>query len=215
MTPQGCWALIPVKTRSAGKGRLAGVLAPAPRQRMARLMLEDVARALGDAESIAGIAVVSAEAVELGERVLHLDDPGGGLNAAVDAGAAALAARGATELVVLHGDLPLLTAADVDALVAAGRETGLALAPDRDNQGTNAIHLALPSAFRFHFGAMSFARHQAEATLIGKTPAIVKRAGLGFDVDEPRDLQRLIAEGGGRYAFLLDALTDMTFQKTS
>lgn len=202
--------MIPVKARSEGKGRLSGVLSPAQRQRMTRLMLEDVVNALGAASSITGIAVVSAETVDLGARILHLADPGSGLNAAVGAGVTALAACGATALVVLHSDLPLLTASDVDALVLAGHETGLALAPDCNNQGTNAIYLALPSAFRFHFGTMSFERHQAEARLNGTSPAILQRPGLGFDVDEPTDLQRVIAEGGNRYAFLLDALTDVT-----
>ncbi|CAB1370864.1 2-phospho-L-lactate guanylyltransferase [Denitratisoma oestradiolicum] len=201
-----CWALIPLKTRSEGKGRLAGVLSPVQRQQMARLMLEHVVAVLADATSIDGIAVVSADPVELGPEVLRLADPGCGLNVAVSSGVMELERRGVSEVLVLHADLPLLTAADIDALVAAGRETGLALAPDRNAQGTNAIHLALPGRFTFHFGPMSFTRHQAEALRADRTAAVVTRPGLGFDVDEPADLEALIARGGARYAFLAAAL---------
>lgn len=206
MSPSSCWALIPVKTRAARKGRLAAVLTPDERQQMATLMLDDVIAALRAAEHVAGIAVVSDEALSQYPDVLHLPDPGQGLNAAVTAGVADLAQRGIGAVLVLHGDLPLLTGPEVDALVAAGRATGLALAPDRREAGTNAIYLAPPTGFEFHFGLQSYGRHRAEAARAGRTPATLKLPGLGFDVDEAEDLEQLIARGGARYAFLPEAL---------
>jgi 2-phospho-L-lactate guanylyltransferase len=206
MIASTCWALIPVKTRAARKGRLAAVLTPAQRQQMAALMLDDVIAALRAAEHVAGIAIVSDEELPQHPDVLHLADPGQGLNAAVTAGVAALASRGIGAVLVLHGDLPLLTGPEVDALIAAGRATGLALAPDRREEGTNAIYLAPPTGFEFHFGHLSYGRHRAEAARAGRTPATLKLPGLSFDVDEATDLEQLIARGGQRYAFLPGAL---------
>lgn len=206
MPPMNCWALIPVKAFTESKGRLANVLSPAERQQMAALMLEDVIAALRAAEHIAGIAIVTSATLPRHPDLLYLTDPGMGLNAAVTAGVNELAARGASAVLVLHGDLPLLTASEVDALVAAGRATGLALAPDRREEGTNAIYLAPPTGFEFHFGHLSYGRHRAEAARAGRTPATLKLPGLGFDVDEATDLEQLIARGGQRYAFLPEAL---------
>jgi 2-phospho-L-lactate guanylyltransferase len=63
---------------------------------------------------------------------------GRGPNAAVAAGLAALASRGADGALVIAGDLPLLRAADLEELARAGQSAGLAIAPDRHGTGTNA-----------------------------------------------------------------------------
>ncbi|HQR03574.1 MAG: 2-phospho-L-lactate guanylyltransferase [Proteobacteria bacterium] len=204
-----CWALVPLKARHQGKSRLAGVLGPGLRQQLIGLMVEDVVAALAATRSIDHIAVVSPEAIGL--SVVHLPDRAAGLNGVIEAAAFELAGRGASELVVLPADLPLVSAADIDALVAAGRERDMALAPDRHQRGTNAIHMAPTAGFTFHFGLFSFERHLAEAAQRDCAAAVVRRPGLGFDVDEPADLEQLLAQGGPRYAFLADALRSPTW----
>lgn len=186
-----CWALIPIKTLSQGKGRLAGALLPAERQRLIRKMLDRVLAALTASRLVEGIAIVTPECRALARNVTLLPDHGAGLNGSIADAAHTLAARGATELLVLHGDLPLVSRAEIDELVTRGRRTGLALAPDRGRQGTNAIYLKPGTGFEFRFGAHSFASHQAEAARCGLTPGVVELPGLAFDVDEAPDLDLL------------------------
>lgn len=185
-----CWALIPIKLPALGKGRLAGVLAPTERQRLVRVMLDRVLDALEDSQLIEHVAIVTPATDLTRHAVTLLPDTGLGLNGSVQQAAAMLAGRGARELLVMHGDLPLAHADDIDELVRQGRHTGLALAPDRAHVGTNAIYLPTGTDFRFQFGTHSFARHLAESLRCGRVPAVVERSGLAFDVDLPADLAR-------------------------
>lgn len=197
-----CWALVPVKAAACGKSRLAGALSPDQRRRLVRCMLSDVLIALGRAQTIDSVAVMTPEPRLVDAPVLCLDDPGNGLNAALSHVAMRLAGLGATELVVIHGDVPKVTGADIDALVTAGRRTGLALAPDRHGLGTNALFVGLSGGFEFRFGEHSLMLHQQQARLQRLSPTLVVRPGLAFDVDRPEELQQLLRCGGERYAFI-------------
>jgi 2-phospho-L-lactate guanylyltransferase len=197
-----CWALVPIKSRAECKGRLAGWLAAAERLEVVREMAGRVVTALREAQLIDHVAVVSPERDTLPTDVLLLDDAGGGLNAALDSARQDLVARGADELVVLPADLPLITAADVDLLVARGRRSGFALATDSRCSGTNALYLARPGVFHFQFGPGSRRKHLDEATRLGLGAEVVRSQGLEFDVDCGEDLVFLRARGDARFASL-------------
>jgi 2-phospho-L-lactate guanylyltransferase len=131
-----------------------------------------------------------------------LPDAAAEMNASLSAALAVLQRRGVTRVAIVSADLPQLDAADVTALVQAGRVHGMSLAPDHTGQGTNAACLALPARFGFHFGPGSFLQHVAEARRLGMEPAHVTRDGLAFDIDEPADVLTLRARADARYAFL-------------
>lgn len=195
---KGCWALLALKALPEGKSRLTGVLSRTQREQLIRAMLASVIDALAAARELAGIAVVTPQAEVLPAGVLALPDPGAGLNHALASGAGRLEALGARELLVLHTDLPLLDADEIDAFITASRPSGLGLAPDRRGSGTNGLFLALPSAFRFRFGAASLQQHVLEARLHGLRASIAPLPGFAFDVDEPADLAGLLDARGGR-----------------
>jgi 2-phospho-L-lactate guanylyltransferase len=198
-----CCAVIAVNALSCCKQRLAPALTPPQRQALVRLMLDDLVAALRAATSIAHIAVISPEPPPvLSNDIDWLPDAGGGLNAAAAQAANTLAARGIPELLLLHADLPLVTAGEIDHFVAAGRIRGLALAADRAGSGTNAIFLALPSHYEFCFGAHSLQRHQMQAARLGLTPALPVLPGLSFDVDTLGDLELLAGQDFPRYQFI-------------
>lgn len=197
-----CWALVPIKARPDCKGRLSTWLEPSARLDVVREMIVRVMAALREAPSVERIAVVTPERDSVPADVLVLDDPGRGLNAALDFGRQALIDRGVDEIVVLHADLPLVTAADIELLVARGRQTGLAIAPDTAGKGTNALYLSPPADFAFHFGADSCRLHLAEAARQGRVPDIVRARGLEFDLDRGEDLLQLRAQGDARFASL-------------
>jgi len=148
------------------------------------------------------IAIVSPERDTVPPEISVLEDPGHGLNAALDAARQMLVDQGASELVVLPADLPVVTAAEIDALVESGRRTGFALATDVAGTSTNALYLAAPAAFRFHFGPGSRRHHIEEAMRLGLKPQLVRARGLEFDLDVVEDLARLQACADPRYASL-------------
>ncbi|MHB1138222.1 MAG: hypothetical protein ACYC2O_04640, partial [Microthrixaceae bacterium] len=112
------------------------------------------------------------------------------------------AARGVLRVVVAHADLPfaerlaeLAVAADDEAVVVS----------DRRGTGTNVLSVPTDAGFVFSYGVGSLRRHLDEAARRGLR---VRRASsdlLGWDVDEPDDLDvpAHLAEGsalvvGGR-----------------
>lgn len=197
-----CWALVPIKRRSAAKQRLGERLSPALRLALTRTMLESVFDALRKSRRVDRIAFASAERDTIPMEFPVLPDMGGGLNAVLEDARGLLIARGADELLVLPADLPLISAADIDAVVESGRRGGFALGADDAGLGTNALFLRTSAAFRFQFGAGSHARHLEEAMRIGCVPEELSIPGISFDVDEPQDLDRLLAADDPRYLFL-------------
>jgi 2-phospho-L-lactate/phosphoenolpyruvate guanylyltransferase len=206
------WAIVPVKSLGEAKQRLAGVLPPEARRRLMLAMLQDVLATLAQVERLGPVLVVTpdAEVVDLaqrrGARVL-LEERSRGHSAAAMAGFAHARANGATQAVTLPADAPCVTPAEVRSLLdAAGSAASphVVLVPSHDRDGTNAVLAAPPDTFPVSFGPGSFARHLAQAKARGLDCRAVALAGLGRDVDEPHDLERLVAarRGDPNYAFL-------------
>jgi 2-phospho-L-lactate guanylyltransferase len=126
-------------------------------------------------------AEVSAWASNLGARALV--EPGLGLNGAVNTAFSQLGSEGYQRLVVAHGDLPLAT-----NLTWLAEVEGIALVPDRHQEGTNVISLPTGCSFRFAYGPGSFSRHQDEARQTGLAWRVVHDADLAWDVDFPADM---------------------------
>jgi 2-phospho-L-lactate guanylyltransferase (CobY/MobA/RfbA family) len=151
-------------------------------------MLDAVLDACRGCAAVDGVLVVSPDH-GLGRGADVLVDDGVGHAEAI---ARALAdPRSSEGALVVMADCPLVTAASLDALVAAARP--VALAPAEDG-GLNAIALADPRAFEPVFGiprAAGLTMEGARAT--GIEPAVVADPTLAFDVDIPADLVRLEA----------------------
>ncbi|MFQ5775577.1 MAG: 2-phospho-L-lactate guanylyltransferase [Kiloniellaceae bacterium] len=199
MTGRATWAVVPVKRLDAAKHRLADVLAPAERRALARAMLEDVLGALGAARGLAGIAVVSADrdviclTRKFGARVLAETGPPD-LNAAVRGAARVLAAKGCAPMLVVPADVPLVTAAEIQRILAAHQGApAVTLVPARDGEGTNGLACSPPDVIAPCFGEDSLARHLEAARRRGIAPTVVRLSGLGLDVDTPADLRALLA----------------------
>jgi len=143
-------------------------------------------------------AVTDVVARGLGS-VVTVSDPGTGLNDALRAGRDAAVAAGATAVLMLPADLPLLTSASLDRLldaadatIAAGNgQPVVVIAPADARTGTNALLLAPPLTIEPHFGPESFATHLRAAAAAEASVQIIDDPLLGFDLDTPDDLERL------------------------
>jgi 2-phospho-L-lactate guanylyltransferase len=191
-------AVVPIKTLSAAKQRLAGALATGARASLAQAMFSDVLASLRRAQRIEAIAVVTADvvanAVAHGERVTVLpDDRQEGQSAAAMIGIRYAIAAGFDRVVLIPGDTPLLNARELDDLLDTCEEADLAagIVPDRAGTGTNALVLAPPDAMEPSFGSGSLERHMNLATEVGAARRRIEVESLAHDVDTPEDLAAL------------------------
>lgn len=178
-------AIVPLKRGAERKTRLAGRLSPLERAMLSDRMALHVIACLQACSAIERVVCLAPSGIG---HVELWPDEGRGLNIELGHARARL---GTGAMLVIHGDLPLLGSDDIDQLVesAAG---GIAIAPDRHGTGTNAVAIDADVPFSFHFGADSFAAHRQAA---GGDLRIVRRVGLGLDIDTPEDLDAAINAG--------------------
>lgn len=188
------WAVVPVKDTKAAKTRLAAAVPAGLRQGLALAMLEDVLAALAGARGLAGrlLVTIDPEARGLASRygVQCIEDGArDGHTGAVMAAARRLAAEGRGAMLTLPGDIPMVTRAEIELLIAMHPPApSFTIAPSHDEMGSNAILVSPPDAVRLRFGDDSFRPHLAAARAAGIEPTIVKLPGIALDIDNPADL---------------------------
>jgi 2-phospho-L-lactate/phosphoenolpyruvate guanylyltransferase len=186
-------AIVPQKALSTAKSRLGASLGPKQRIELSLALLRIVCGALRAAPGIERVTVMTPDPAVGGRvgawGVAVVPDPGPGLNAAL-ARMITRVGRSAACLIIA-GDLPLLSAADVASLLAAGGSRTLVLAPSKEGTGTNAVLIPAGMPFRPAYGPGSLRRHRLGAQLLGYEAVEVRRPGLTFDVDGAADLEML------------------------
>lgn len=188
------WAILPVKEMQGSKQRLSPLLSPEERVALMRVMAGEVLDALCAARGLAGVAVVTldawttAEAHRRGARVIT-EGAREGHTGSVTAAARLLAAEGAAGVLTMPGDIPAVTAAEVEALVAAhGAAPAFTIAPSHDEMGSNGVVLSPPGVVPLRFGEDSYVPHLAAARAQGVAPRVVRLPGVAMDIDHPADL---------------------------
>ena len=161
---------------------MAGDLSEAARSTLGRALAERTADLAGEVGLIPVLVAGDAEVADW--ALLHglpsIPDRGEGLDRAAEDGVL-WADMAASPWIVLHTDLPLLTAPELSAVERTREDRGWAIAPSADG-GTTALAGSGPAVFAY--GPGSFRRH------LGRFPeaGIVIRAGLLHDVDSYSDL---------------------------
>lgn len=185
--------VIPVKSFSMGKRRLAGFVDPSARAQLGRALADHVASTVADAGLVPLVVTADSEVAEWSTRsgFPSLPDPGLGLDEAARRGVDWVRHASAAWL-VLHADLPLLSIIDVGTLVSELENHGAVIAPSADG-GTSAI--GSRDALHFSFGVSSFHRHLRR---LGR-PGVVARRGLLLDIDAPQDLSAAANTPEGRW----------------
>jgi 2-phospho-L-lactate guanylyltransferase len=194
MTPTpDIWAALPVKEFANAKQRLSPLLTPLQRATLAAAMLEDVLTALAGA-NLAGILVNTLDplAIQLahryGARVIA-DDARSGHTGAVAAMARVLTREGRAGMLILPGDIPRVTAAEINALIAAHRPApSFTITPAHDEMGSNAVLCLPPEVMPLRFGDNSYFPHLDTARRHAIEPTIVPLPGFALDIDHPDDL---------------------------
>jgi 2-phospho-L-lactate guanylyltransferase len=200
------YALIPVKDLTQAKVRLSPLLSPAERYTLATAMLDDVLAAVRQASTVERMALVTTDphalalAAQWGFEVVD-EGSGRGETGAVELAVKVCRERGASSLAVIPGDIPLLTAADVDVVIQHGRQYDIVIVPSWDSRGTNAVLLRPPDALQLRFGAWSFFPHVKQAKRKGLSYKVVRLPHVALDIDTPEDLARLVPQARGTRSY--------------
>ena len=194
------YAVVPAKGFSGAKQRLSTFLQPHERRVLARAMLTDTLTACRQAAVLEGVGVVTCEpevaevAAALGAEVLW-EPRAQGHSQAVAYGVQVCCQREISAMLTMPGDLPLLTVADVQAIVAPpDPPVPVVLVPNRDDLGTNAIVLSPPDCLPLAFGHDSFRRHVRLAAERHLEVEIRRLPRVALDIDEPGDLALFAAQ---------------------
>jgi 2-phospho-L-lactate/phosphoenolpyruvate guanylyltransferase len=187
------WALVPLKSPETAKSRLATVLTPMQRRTLffdlARRMIES----LSETDGIECVLVITTSdevdrfASGLGVGTIRLASDTGTANAFAEA-ISILRPRRLEQLLMIAGDLPLVSAHALRHLLTAADSTPVVLAPDRHHSGTNALLCTPPAAIAPCFGANSFNRHLAAARARDLQVRVVDDEALALDLDLAADL---------------------------
>jgi 2-phospho-L-lactate guanylyltransferase len=190
--------LLPVKDLNNAKKRLMRVLSPEERFGLAEAMLADTVRAVRGVALAEKIFVVTnyepamRVARENGWEILR-EEQQISESHSVDAASRICEDRGATALLRLPLDLPLIQSTDIDELLAEeGHAPTLVIVPSRDGTGTNAMLRTPPTLFPSHFGNGSFAKHLAEAENTNARVVVRRNHRIEMDVDDEADLRALL-----------------------
>jgi 2-phospho-L-lactate guanylyltransferase len=162
------YILIPVKDLTRAKQRLASLMTQEERTRLAWAMLENTFAAAAGARNVDRVAVVTlyAPAIELARKYgmeLIAETEQISESASVDFGSKEAKKRGATAVLRLPIDLPLVTAGDIETILEHdAEEPSIVIVPSRDGAGTNALSfLALADSLDRRDRAASTARRLA------------------------------------------------------
>jgi len=159
-----------------GMSRLSSVLTRSQRSILSQYLSERAAASVRDA-GLDLVVVSTSSEVEAWAKsrgASHWPDPGRGLSAAA---ASAVDRMGNSSWIVLHADLPLVTAQSLDTISKTLRHSPV-LVPSHDG-GTNVI--ASIGEFSFAYGPGSFHRHFASYP----HATILPSPELSIDIDGP------------------------------
>jgi 2-phospho-L-lactate guanylyltransferase len=191
------FAVLPTKPLAAAKSRLATHLADADRSALSYAMFRDVLECLCRAQHVDGVAVVTADsrllevASRMGASAIDEGTPRG-LNAAAALGTKYCLEQGATSVLIVLSDLPLVTTDEIDSLfLDLPPAPHVRLARSHEGLGTNALLRTPPTAISTRFGGRSFQDHVAAAVDANVGCTTVDLPGLSFDIDTIEDLSEL------------------------
>lgn len=195
------WAIVPLKRLENAKRRLSRTLSPDERTALCKAMLADVLESLAAAAGIDGIVVVSDDpdansiASSYGCEFLSESElDASGLNGVITATVARLASRGINDVLVVHGDLPVLEPGELATLIRTHRNAGdmsVTIAADSRRSGSNIVAASPAHCLSYQFGEDSLGKHLRAARDAGMKSTVLVLPGASLDIDIPADLQAL------------------------
>lgn len=191
------WAIVPVKALRQGKSRLSKVLTEEQRTSLNQKMLKRTLEILSEIDEIDQVLVVSKDpdvlALAHSFKVKTLQENGQpGLNNALEKATAVANVYKANSILILPADLPILCSEDIKKFIHYSEESPeVIIAPDRRNEGTNALIVKPTGAIHYQFGENSYQKHLQEAKEKEIPIKTCDLDSIELDLDLPEDLEYL------------------------
>ena len=191
------WGIIPIKNVNEAKHRLRSILSPKERRELFVVMFEDVLATMMkvpelDSVSVATICPTAGEIARRKGASIISTGLEKGQTAAVAMAANALYEDGIESMLMIPGDVPLVTVEEIQRVLEVhGKEPSITIVPSRDEKGSNCIVLSPTTALPLCFGANSYFPHLENARKHGLELNTTKLHGIGLDIDTPEDLLEL------------------------
>ena len=191
------WAIVPVKPLRRGKSRLSGILSEDERTALNQTMLINTLKTLKNVNEIETILVVSRDPLALSiardySAKTVLEDGSPDLNTAVKRAASVAKAYFANKILVLPADLPLIQENDISQFLALSKgPPEIVIAPDRKNDGTNALLINPTGLIEFNYGPGSYNIHLENGKNAKSRIEVYSSERFGLDLDLPEDLEIL------------------------
>lgn len=192
-------AFVPLRSLTEGKSRLARMLSPADRCSLIEKMGRHVVDVLTLHPDIDRVFVVSADpvvkAMADGLGAIGIDECAnarGDLNAALHASLLAPCACPIDMVMIVHADLPYLSASSIDLLIGMLPDFGAVIAPDQHMRGTNAILMPAKASVDLSFGPESFTRHLEAFKCAALPLRLAVEPGLSNDLDTEEDYSAFV-----------------------
>jgi 2-phospho-L-lactate guanylyltransferase len=185
-------ALIPVKSLTTAKSRLASFFTQHQRERLVLDMFHHVLCVLLDSELFEKVSVVSSDKEVLDKAYVWgaqaVVEEYNGHNQALHAAALREISEGVTTLLTISADLPLLKTQEIRRFFEQSLQHDVVLASSRDGTGTNAIMVHPPLAVPYVFGPGSLQSYLESARQRHLSYSIYHSIGLALDIDTIDDL---------------------------
>jgi 2-phospho-L-lactate guanylyltransferase len=164
-------------------------------------MLQDVLVALHGWKDKPAVALVTGDpfAVSLAGHFgfdVIADPANPGETGAIEIATRDCIERGASSTLVIPADIPLTQSWELEEIMKHAPPEGSVLVPAGDGRGTNAVLRRPANLFPLRFGNDSFKPHHAAAQATGRPCVVLQLPGIAVDVDNPPDLQQLLALPG-------------------
>lgn len=189
--------ILPVKRIDQAKGRLSSHFDPEQRARIAGALVADALELCTTVEFLRWWVVsddadvlATAESRGLGS----VEDPGEGLNPAVDAAIAVALKEGADSVTVIPCDVPLAFRGDLVDLLDTGATSDVVVVPSERDGGTNGLFMSPPDLLQPNFGPGSLQKHLQTAEHASLRCALLSLPRLSLDIDTVEDVRAYLAK---------------------
>ncbi|MGF1503697.1 MAG: 2-phospho-L-lactate guanylyltransferase [Chloroflexi bacterium] len=191
------WAIVPVKPLKRSKSRLSPVLSVEQREAFSRVMLEHTLSVIRQVDAINETIVITRDTAVLAlardhhaQTLQETQDPD--LVKSLTFATQVAAHNAAAGILIVASDIPFLQPDDLNGMIELAEKALhprlVVLAPDRREDGTNALLVSPPGAIAYRFGVGSFHKHIAEANQIGASVSVYRSDSIALDIDVPNDL---------------------------
>lgn len=192
--------IIPVKSFSEAKSRLAEALTPDQRIELSRSLLQRTIKVLQDVTMSIRPLVVSRdlEALAMADSAgfISVNENGHpGLNSALDLAASNSQIDHSNGILILPADLPLITHDDVEGIIIESLAPPVVvIVPDRWKKGTNCLLINPHNLIPFSFGDHSFTKHKNLTKTAGVKLKVIQNDHMAIDLDTIDDLKYVLAQ---------------------